>query len=489
MSIGLALQNALTGLTATSRLAEVTSGNLANALTPGYGRQSVVLTSAVAGTQGTGVRVTDVERALDPELSQARRDADGALADGAARSEALADLERLIGTDASSGLIGRIAEFEASLRLLAETPELGPRQQATAEAARDLADAFGDVDAQIRQTRSQADAEIARRVETLNDDLVAIARVNRQIQTATAAGRETAPLIDRREGLVDRVAQTLPVRQSSRPDGVLELRTLEGVPLSDVTARRINFVAAPVVTSALSFPATLSGLTSQGLDITPGGMGAQQVRGGALAGLFAVRDDIGPHLQEQVDSLAADLITRTQDPAVDPTLVIGAPGLFTDRQSAFALVDNVGIAGRIELNAAVDPALGGDPAKLRDGIASVTPRPDADATILRAVLDALKTPEDTTTPPATPSLFGVLSFADRTAQVAELLATDRVFGEANTAALAAERETLAQQESDILGVDSDAELQRLIVIEQAYAANAQVIQTASRMLEELQRIR
>ena len=41
----------------------------------------------------------------------------------------------------------------------------------------------------------------------------------------------------------------------------------------------------------------------------------------------------------------------------------------------------------------------------------------------------------------------------------------------------------------MLGVDQDREMQRLIQIEQAYAANAQVIQTASRMLDELTRLR
>ena len=39
MSIGIALSNALSGLTASTKRAEVISDNVANALTPGYARR------------------------------------------------------------------------------------------------------------------------------------------------------------------------------------------------------------------------------------------------------------------------------------------------------------------------------------------------------------------------------------------------------------------------------------------------------------------
>ena len=55
MSISSALNIALSGLTATGKRAEITSGNLANALTDGYGRQSVTLSSGVLGGFGNGV--------------------------------------------------------------------------------------------------------------------------------------------------------------------------------------------------------------------------------------------------------------------------------------------------------------------------------------------------------------------------------------------------------------------------------------------------
>lgn len=492
MSITNALNNALTGLRANGRLADVTAGNLANALTPGYGRQVVDLASSVTGTQGTGVRVSGISRVLDPELSASRRLADGDLANRSAAFEALRNIETEFGTFGETQSLGaRLAAFDTALRALAETPENGPRQQAAVDAARDLAAKFNSLGAAVTSTRAQTDREIARTVAETNTALEGVARLNRQIQIAEATRRETAALIDRREVLIDEVARALPIRQSIRADGVVELRTLEGIGLVDIRAQRIDYTETPVYQPGLSYNAgagTLSGLTLQGIDITPGGPGSQAVRGGALAGLFEVRDQTTAEIEAQVDSLAADLITRLADPGVDPTLAPGDPGLFTDGGGAFVLADTVGIASRISLNPAADPAQGGDAARLRDGLNAVGPGPTSEDAILRALTDALAAPRDATAPPATPGLAGSLTLAERLDGVIERIGTQRVTAEIEVSSLTSAREALANEESTVIGVDTDLELSRLVEIEQAYAANAQVIQTAARMLDELRRI-
>lgn len=490
MTLTNALNNALTGLRATGRLADITAGNLANALTPGYGRQSVDLASQVTGGQGTGVQVVGISRALDPELTAARRLADGDLAGRSAAFEALTTLERSIGQVGDPGsLFTRLTEFEQALRQLGETPESAARQDAAANAARDLAGTFNRIGQETVDLRARTDIEIGSTVSRLNTGLEEVARLNRQIQLAQAGGRTTAPLIDKREAAIDKVAQIMPVRQTIRQDGVLELYTREGIGLVDTRAQRVEYKVTPVYEPGLSYGSgPLSGLTLRGVDITPGGGGVQAVRGGQLAGLFEVRDRIAPEFEAQLDSLAADLATRLADPAVDPTLAAGDPGLFTDRGAAFALADTTGFATRITLNAAVDPVQGGDPVALRDGLQALVARPASDSTVIRALSDALSRGTDTTLPPATPGLSGSLSLSGRVAGVVELLATDRVVSESEVSSLSIARETLAGQEAEKIGVDTDEELSRLIQIEQAYAANAQVIQTAARMLDELTRL-
>jgi flagellar hook-associated protein 1 FlgK len=97
MSITSALNNALSGLNATSKLAEITAGNLANALTDGYGRQAVSLSGTVLEGHGTGVVVSGVDRAASPELTSARRIADGDMAGSQAEFDALVRLESSLG--------------------------------------------------------------------------------------------------------------------------------------------------------------------------------------------------------------------------------------------------------------------------------------------------------------------------------------------------------------------------------------------------------
>lgn len=492
MTISSALNNALTGLTANARLASVTSGNLANALTPGYGRQSVVLSPSVTAGQATGVRVDGVVRASDPELTAARRLADGDLARGTATFDALSRLEAVVGADAEpSGLRGRIDAFETALRQLAEAPEVPARQQSAASAATRLAVKFNQISTESVRVREAADGEIARRVDEVNAALRKIARLNRQIQLFTVSGRDSAALVDERARLVDTVAQNVPIRENRTTDDGVELYTTEGVKLVGFTSRSLSFTPTPVMEPGLSFAGgagPLGGLRIGDLDVTPGGSGAQAIAGGALAGLFDVRDRIIPEAERQIDSLAADLVLRFQTATVDPTLSPGQPALFTDRGVAFSPADTVGIAARITVNPIADPAQGGNASAFRDGLYALQPRSDGDPTIPQALRDALLRRVDAAAPPATPGVAGNLTLAERATAVVERTAGSRVSAETEVSSLASARTTLSGEEASRLGVDTDVELQQLIRIEQAYAANAQVIQAASRMLEDLTRL-
>ena len=73
MSLSHALSNALTGLGASSRMAEVVSSNLANAMTDGYGRRSVQLSSQDVGGRGAGVNVDGISRFTDRSILSDRR--------------------------------------------------------------------------------------------------------------------------------------------------------------------------------------------------------------------------------------------------------------------------------------------------------------------------------------------------------------------------------------------------------------------------------
>lgn len=487
MSISGALQSALSGLTANSRQLAVTSDNLANALTKGYGVREVGLTSR--GGAG-GVRVTDVSRALDPELTALRREADGAAAEAETRADGAARLATAFGELGGNvpGLYDKAEAFQSALRALADTPESTPRQAALLDAATDLAEGFNDASDTAARLRAEADGEIGFLVNRVNLATAEVAELNRLIVRAEAGGRDTASLSDRRETLIDEIAATLPVRVYTQDNGAIELRTAEGALLVGARAREIAFTPTPTIGPEMVYDngaGALSGLTVGTTNITPGSTGAQAVSGGALAGLFALRDEVVPAFTAGLDGAAAELATRLADPALDATLAPGDPGLFTDGGAALASPPAAGLAGRLAVNAAVDPDAGGALWRLRDGLGAAAEGPVSNDTVPRALAEALARAAPAPGVAAAPE---ALSFSDRLAALGESFSTDRVAADAARSSAETSRNALASDEAARLGVDTDRELQALIAIEQAYAANAQVIRTAEAMLDELRRI-
>jgi flagellar hook-associated protein 1 FlgK len=292
-----------------------------------------------------------------------------------------------------------------------------------------------------------------------------------------------AGLVDDRNRLIDRVAASLPVRVDARDDGSVILRTASGLTLVDRTAREISFSPSPLVTPNMSFSdgaGALSGLSLSGIDITPGGTGVQRIEDGALAAAFALRDADVPAFQERIDSLAAELAFRLDEPAIDGTRPPGAAGIFAADGAAITPGYAPGLARDIELNPLLDPE-SGNPALLRDGLGSAGPGPAGADALPRAFLKAL----DAAAGYPLPGAATEISFTERVASAGEAVSTARVSAETRKAEVDASRATLAAVESERLGVDTDAELQELLVLEQAYAANARVIEVASRMLDDI----
>jgi flagellar hook-associated protein 1 FlgK len=491
MSLSLSLNNALSGLTVNGKRLEVTSTNLANALTDGYGRKSVEASALVLDGNGTGVAVLGVNRAAVPELTAARRQSDGDAASATAAADGLGRLGQILGeaTDDDS-LFRRVEQFETALRTLAETPESAPRQTQAVEAARDLATDLNTASQEMAIVRQNADAAIAAEVATVNNNLQEIAELNAKIQRLTAGGRDISSLVDARELLIDEINASIPVRVHQRSDNVVHLTTAEGLFVLADNPATIGFTRSPVITTPMIYdPAgggALSGLTLHGIDITPTSGHPQAITGGALAGHFAVRDQHATQALAQIDQFAGDLIARFEDPTVDPTLAAGDPGLFTDLGGALDPLTIDGLAGRIGVNALADPAQGGDPARLRDGLQSLGPGPLANDTTVRSYLDALTAPRSAA---AIPGVDGDFSAAGMVSVITESLGVLRTGAETEAATLNATRETLATTEAQEIGVNTDEELSALIVIEQAFAANAQVIQATSRMFQEVVELR
>lgn len=497
MSINGALSNAYTGLSANSRLAEIVSRNVANAATEGYAARSLVLGNRVIVDAGAGVVVNGPVRAGDALLTADRRRADARAGGEGAMAATQQTLARLLSpADADSALAARYAAFENALRGLADTPESPTVQATVANAAVNLTRTMAAITTDARRVRVEADADIARQVETVNAALAKVERLNKEIAAATATGRDATALIDERERQIEVVNAIVPIRSTPQSDGRVSLSTPGGAVLLESRAQRLEFTASPVITDDMTLASGgLSNVTLYGLDAAPTPpTSAALLRGGSLEAAFRARDEVVPQFTAQMDALARDLVERFQAPGLDPTRGPGDPGLFVDSGPGGPAFDptatpgqQLGLAGRLILNPAADPAAGGALFRLRDGVNAAAPGAPGDATLPEALLRAftdLRTPAA----PLAPDASGFDAPRDAASLVAGLASLrDAAAAQAdnNAAASRSAATTLQDAELTITGVDTDAELRDLLAIEKAYAANAKVLQVVDDLMRRI----
>lgn len=468
MSLSQSLSNALSGLTAASRMAEVVSANLANALTDGYGRRAVALSARTTGTQGAGVRIDGIARIVDRGVLADRRAAGAALSGRSLTTEALVRVETAIGAAGSDdSLAARLAALELALTAAGADPASDIALGRVKDRLGGLAAGLNDAAAAIQAERLAADQRIAGDIDLLNRSLAALEGLNGDIATATRSGHDASALMDQRQQVVDRIAAIVPVREIDRGAGQVALVTTGGEILIDGPARRYGFAGVGTMTADMSLESgALSGLLRDGQPVDAA-QGIGLLGGGTLGAAMTLRDQTLPAQAAALDTIAADLIDRLA--GADPTLAPGAPGLLTDAGQPRDPLTTTGLAGRIALNAAIDPARGGSLSALRDGLGATLAGPVGDSRQIDAWLSALQAGSGA---------------HDRIAALTGGIGNDRLLAE--EAETRASARWSALRETELAGgVDSDHELQMLLRIEQAYAANARVMSVIDGLMDTL----
>ena len=482
MSLSTALHAARSGLHITSRAAQVVADNIANSQTPGYGVRSVSQAAQVLGGAGQGVALLGLSRHADPALHAEFRDS-------LARHQGhntLADfwnslVTRLGEPGATGSLDARISQLESALAQAATTPDSVASLQQVARAADALVTGVVQIDSALQGARDQADAAIAEDVDSLNRSLAQIARLNDDIQRQTLAGRDTNALKDQRQLLIDQAAAILPLKEVPRRDGQVMLLGADGTILLDREPAHIGFTRTPQPAAEERVEAGALGR----IEIDGRALGGDHalLASGRLGAALHLRDVAAPRLQEQLDGLASDLVARFAQPDIDPTLPAGEMGLIVENHGAHATPGAPGAAGRLALNPLIDPDQPDSLARLRDGLYATLPGPVGDNAQLARLAAALKAP--------TPSPLSSAGAAGSVhGHAAELMAGvwRSVSTSEDALAHAAARHAALDEAIKANGVDTDSELQHLMTLEKAYAANARVMATVDAMLRQLMEI-
>ncbi|WP_419738691.1 flagellar hook-associated protein FlgK [Ruegeria sp.] len=305
MNLSTALNNAMSGLTATSRGASVVSGNIANALTPGYAKRSLELTTSLIS--GNGVRTAGIVRHQDPVLTANRRATDADLAHHSAKSDFHTRFEGFVGMpEDPTSISNRLAGFESSLITAASLPDSVERLDQVARSGRDLTASLNRASEGLRQLRSDADRTIGAQVASLNQTLKDIEDLNARIPAIRNSGGDINAFLDQRQVLIDQVNKLIPVNVVPRDNDRVSLYSDGGLILLEGKAAEFSFTTTGDIQPHMTVGnSLLSGLEMNGNPVRTSGDTAQ-IRGGALAAQFEIRDQLAPEVQTQLDTVARD---------------------------------------------------------------------------------------------------------------------------------------------------------------------------------------
>ncbi|MGX9355996.1 flagellar hook-associated protein FlgK [Roseobacteraceae bacterium S113] len=475
MSLTSALNNALSGLRTSSAAANLVGTNLSNSLNENYARREATLEQdLITG----GVRIVGVARAGNSFVNADWRQTNASVMDGEARLESANKVLSAFGIAGEDGsLEAAITRLETSLISSSSRPDLQQRLNDTAYALRDLVSKVNDVSDRIQTERTRADVTIAQSVERVNAILSDLQVNNSQVISMSTAGNSSASLLDQRDKLLNELSEYAEIRVIPRNSGSIAVYTSGGIGLLDGSAAELEFTQSPSITADMTID---NGLLS-GLSVKGQAYSADRMGDGIFAAQFSTRDEAMLSAQADLDAFAFNLASRINDPTLDPTRTATDPGFLTDGTGLVDPADTIGLSARLQLNAAIDLDQGGDPALLRDGLLSTGPTNTGNASLLQGLVSRLGAQESITLGSFSGTTNSLSSLASATTS---LIAQQTTRFESALASAQAQKSTLDDLRNS-QGVDTDTELQNLLLIEQSYGANAQVIQTIDELMDTL----
>lgn len=358
-----ALNTALTGLRVAQQQLNVLSNNVANVGTTGYTRKILPQSAQTLGNGfGIGVTADTVVRKVDMNLSRDLWTQVSAVSASDVRASYLSTIETFHGPpDKELSISAYIAALKDEFIKLSDDPTNGFSLQATLNQAQSVANKFNSYGKMITQMRQDIQTEIEVVVESVNALSEQIAELNRQIKVSSSLGRSTADLEDQRDEALKNMSQHLQITYFKRSDGVLTVQTTTGVELVSDRVSPLYFNPG-VVSPTATYPATLSGVFTNGREGSPSAFDITRTNlGGKLGSLLDLRDNTLVQYQSQMDELAHKLAMRFDaqglrlfsdangnipadtppDPSTNPPTSVAYVGFASNIRVNSAIVNNI----------------------------------------------------------------------------------------------------------------------------------------------------
>lgn len=468
MSLISALFTGTSGLRANQKWAEVAGRNIANANTPGYHRKEIQFGSHL-GREGGGVYVSDVSRSVDASLTRSYRFEMAKMLKQEAISEGLSEYTAMLGQpDDEKSPASLLSEFKQSMTRLANNPSSVSVQRSVVMAADDFTRSLRETSHALTQAMDENKLAINAEIKDFNEDLTRLAELNQKIHQARDMNADSLELLDERDRIVDRLSESMNLRTVERNDGRITVYTGGGTTLLEGNTA-----------FTLSLDSGSGRLHAGDVDITPGPQNPRGFEFGEMAGLLELRDEILPQFRLQLDEMARSVMEAFE--GADASLAPGQAGLFTDAGNAFDPDNLENLASRIAVNDAVKPEKGGELWRVREGVGATSQQGGSFTGQIEDFLAVFADPVSF----ASGTAMSDLRLEDYANNMISHQAVRKTDADRAASGIGVSVETLGNARASVTGVSIDDQLQIVMLIEQSYSANAQLVQATARMLDQL----
>jgi len=242
----------LSGMNAAQYALTTTEHNIANANTPGFTRQQVLVSSRAAqasgaGFIGQGVDVAGVQRIYDQFLTTQVRQEQSQSSYLSAYLSAMKQVDNLV-ADPAAGVSPAMQSFFDAMNGLSSSPESVPARQTVISTAQFAVNRFQAIDQRLTDIADGLTGQIAGSVQSVNTYANQIATLNGNIKRAIAAGQGQPPndLLDQRDQLVNQLNKEMKVTVQQQTDGAMNVFVGNGQALViDERAMALQVVQSP----------------------------------------------------------------------------------------------------------------------------------------------------------------------------------------------------------------------------------------------------
>lgn len=283
---------------------QVAGQNIANAETPGYIREEVVLkpapTQKLGGLPlGLGVEVAAVLQKIDHFLEERLRASVSDRAGAEVREQVFQQLEGLVGELSESDLSSDLTRFFSSISELLNQPESTSARNLVVLQAQTLTQNIRRLYDRVSKVRADLNDRIDDIADRINKLIEDIRRLNVRIaetEGGDVSQSDAVGLRDQRLQALEELAKLIDIRVEEQPSGGVAVYSGGFFLVYEGTARQV----------------TVSRHTDRGLAVSEVRLeetnSALDVRSGELHGLMSARDSILGSFLDQLNELGAALI-------------------------------------------------------------------------------------------------------------------------------------------------------------------------------------